>query len=71
MSAIYHRIRYMSPSSESFESVREAVCAALWESANCYASPRKITQNRQTLWDSELQDLDDFAESIGVNPDLY
>jgi len=35
----------MSPSSESFESVREAVCAALWESANCYTSSKRITHS--------------------------
>jgi hypothetical protein len=51
--------------------VRRAVGQALYEASECYASPKKITENGQVVWDSDLQDLDDFAESIGINPDHY
>jgi hypothetical protein len=68
---IYHRIRFMTPLSEPCESVERAVSQALWEAADCWASPKRITENGRVVWDSDLQDLDDFAESIGINPDLY
>jgi Flp pilus assembly protein TadG len=51
--------------------VSRAVCQALYEASECYASPVKITENGQVVWDSDLQNLDDFAESIGINPDYF
>ena len=71
MSVIYHRIRFGTPISGPCESVSRAVCQALYEASECYASPVKITENGQVVWDSDLQDLDDFAESIGINPDYF
>ena len=68
---MYHRVRFMTPISDPCESVRRAVGQALYEASECYASPKKITENGQVVWDSDLQDLDDFAESIGINPDHY
>lgn len=68
---MYHRVRFMTPISDQCESVERAVSQALYEASEYYASPKKITENGQVVWDSDLQDLDDFAESIGINPDYY
>jgi hypothetical protein len=69
MSVVYHGVRYMVPFSRQCESVHDAVCQALSEASDCYASPEKITENGQTVWDADLQGLDDFADSIGINSD--
>jgi len=71
MSVVYHCVRYMVPLSQECKSVHDAVCQALWEASECYASPTRITENGQTVWDADLQELDDFADSIGINSDYF
>jgi len=71
MSVVYHGVRYMVPFFHQCESVHDAVCQALSEASACYASPKKITENGQTVWDADLQELDDFADSIGINSDYF
>jgi hypothetical protein len=70
-SVVYHKIRYMTSMTNPCESVRMAVIQALSEAWEGYASPKKITENGRVVWDSDSQDLDDFAESIGINPDDF
>jgi hypothetical protein len=70
-SVVYHKFRFMTPISDPCESVRMAVIQALSEAWEGYASPKKITENGRVVWDSDSQDLDDFAESIGINLDAY
>lgn len=71
MSVVYHGVRYMVPFSHECQSVHDAVCKALYEASECIASPKKITENGQTVWDADLQLLDDFADSIGINSDYF
>lgn len=71
MSVIYHKLRFGAPISDPCESVQRAVCQALYEASECDASPVRITENERVVWDSDLQDLDDFAKSIGINPDYF
>jgi hypothetical protein len=71
MSVVYHYFRYMAPYSRECRSVYEAVCQALYETSECYAYSKKITENGKVVWDADLQELDDFAESIGINPDYF
>jgi hypothetical protein len=71
MSVVYHGVRYMVPFSCECQSVHDAVCQALYEANECIASPNKITENGQTVWDADLQELDDFADSIGINSDYF
>lgn len=68
---VYHHVRYMVPYSQECRTVHEAVCQALYEASECYASPVKITENGKVVWGVDLQELDDFAESIGINPDYF